>query len=270
MGRPKLYDLYQEAHTPWDWHRSSSPRPGSSASHLLLALRATAIELLEQLGAPAFKIASFEIVDLPLIVARRHRQAADHLHRHRLAGEIAEAVEAAATAGDRRSCCSIAPAAIRRRRRVNHRTLPHLGGLLGVVVGLSDHTLGVVAVAAVALGAVFVEKHFTLSRAEGGVDSAFSLEPTELASLMVETQRAWQALGTVHYGPTEAERKSLVFRRSVYVAQDVQAGETFTLQNLRIVRPGRGLHPRFYEQLLGRRASGDISKGTPMSWDLLA
>ena len=115
-----------------------------------------------------------------------------------------------------------------------------------------------------------VEKHFTLRRADGGVDSAFSLEPTELASLMVETQRAWQALGTVHYGPTEAERKSLVFRRSVYVAQDVQAGETFTLQNLRIVRPGRGLHPRFYEQLLGRRASGDISKGTPMSWDLLA
>jgi N-acetylneuraminate synthase len=142
--------------------------------------------------------------------------------------------------------------------------------LFGVEIGLSDHTMGIgAAVASVALGVSVIEKHFTLSRAEGGVDSAFSLEPAELASLVVETERAWRALGEVKYGPTDSELNSLVFRRSIYVAEEVRAGESFTTKNLRIVRPANGLHPRFYSQVLGRSASRDVKLGTPLSWDLL-
>ena len=152
----------------------------------------------------------------------------------------------------------------------NVRTIPHLRELFGCDVGLSDHTMGLgVAVAAVALGATVIEKHFTLSRAEGGVDSAFSLEPAELAALVQESERAWQALGQVRYGPTEAEKKSLVFRRSIYASADIAPGDLFTRDNIRIVRPGNGAPPYFFEQLLGRKARQPYRCGTPLSLDQL-
>ena len=149
-------------------------------------------------------------------------------------------------------------------------TIPHLRAMFGCEVGISDHTMGVgVSVAAVALGATVIEKHFTLKRADGGVDSAFSLEPEELRMLVVETERAWLALGQVSYGPTELEKKSLVFRRSIYIAEDLKAGEVLTPKNLRCVRPGKGLPPKYYDMLLGRRVNRDVKKGTPMEWDLI-
>ena len=149
-------------------------------------------------------------------------------------------------------------------------TIPHMRELFGCEVGLSDHTMGIgTAIAAVAHGATVIEKHFTLSRAEGGVDSAFSLEPAELAMLVEESERAWMSLGAVTYGPTEAEMKSLIFRRSLYVAEDMRRGEKFTRQSLRVVRPGKGLHPRFYEQLLGKPVARDVRKGTPVDWSII-
>ncbi|MFQ6009256.1 MAG: N-acetylneuraminate synthase family protein, partial [Candidatus Zixiibacteriota bacterium] len=152
----------------------------------------------------------------------------------------------------------------------NILTIPHMRELFEVQVGLSDHTMGVgVAVASVALGATLIEKHFTLARADGGVDAAFSLEPDELHSLVVETERAWQALGRVCYGQTEKEKRSLQFRRSLYVVKDIKAGEVFTKENLRAIRPGRGLPPKYYDKLLGRKLGRDVSRGTPVSWDLL-
>ena len=152
----------------------------------------------------------------------------------------------------------------------NIRTIPHLREMFGCEVGLSDHTMGVgVAVASVALGATVIEKHFTLSRSEGGVDSAFSLEPAELAMLVQETQRAWESLGQVRYGPTEAEQKSLVFRRSIYAAEDIAEGEIFTSKNIRIIRPGHGASPALYPQLLGRKARKPYACGMPISIDTL-
>ena len=163
-----------------------------------------------------------------------------------------------------------AVAGLSARPSTNVRTIPHLRELFQCEVGLSDHTMGVgVAVAAVALGATVIEKHFTLDRAAGGVDSTFSLEPVELAALVAETERAWQSLGTVRYGPTQAEEKSLVFRRSLYIAADMQRGDRFTTENLRCVRPGLGLHPRFYDLLLGKTVSMDVTAGTPLRWDLV-
>ena len=152
----------------------------------------------------------------------------------------------------------------------NVLTIPHLRALFGCEVGLSDHTLGVgAAVAAVAHGATVIEKHFTLSRADGGVDSSFSLEPEELRTLVVETERAWQSLGQITYGPGEAEKKSLIFRRSIYVAQDLKAGDVLTSENLRCVRPGMGLSPKYYDLLLGHRVSRDVKKGTSVTWDVI-
>jgi sialic acid synthase SpsE len=186
-------------------------------------------------------------------------------------GELEQAVAAAREAGCRDlvllKCTSTYPAT---PTNTNIRTIPHLRELFGCQVGLSDHTMGVgVAVAGVALGATVIEKHFTLSRAEGGVDSAFSLEPQELAALVHESERAWQALGKVRYGPTEAERKSLQFRRSIYVAEDIAAGEIFTPKNLRIVRPGHGAPPHLYDQLLGCTARRAYQRGTPLNFDQL-
>lgn len=186
--------------------------------------------------------------------------------------DLEEAVATARAAGCKDlvllKCTSTYPASA---SNTNVSTIPHMRTLFGCQVGLSDHTMGVgVSVAAVALGATVVEKHFTLRRADGGVDSAFSLEPEELKSLVVETRRAWEALGKVTYGPTEAERKSLVFRRSLYIAKDMRAGEVLTSENLRVVRPGMGLHPRYYEDLLGRKVRQDLKMGTAVSWDLIA
>jgi N-acetylneuraminate synthase len=232
----------------------------------------TAVDFLEGLGVPAYKIASFENVHLPLI----RRVAATGKPVIISTGmatrsELDEAVEVAREAGCRHlvllKCTSTYPAS---PENSNVLTIPDLRDRFECEVGLSDHTMGVgAAVAAVAHGATVVEKHFTLSRADGGVDSAFSLEPEELRSLVTETERAWQSLGKVAYGPSEREEASLKFRRSIYVAKDLDEGDLLTAENLRCVRPGSGLPPKYFDELIGRRVNRKVRMGTPMRWELL-
>jgi N-acetylneuraminate synthase len=268
-----LYKLYEEAHTPWDWHAAIFAR---AASRGMLAFSTpfdeTAVDFLEGLGAPAYKIASFENVHLPLIrkVAATGKPMIISTGMASIA-ELDEAVRAARGAGCKDlvllKCTSTYPAS---PENTNLATIPHMRALFGCEVGLSDHTMGVGAsVAAVALGATVIEKHFTLRRADGGVDSAFSLEPDELKALVVETERAWAAMGRVSYGPTEAEKASLVFRRSLYVVEDMKAGEALTPDNLRAIRPGYGLAPKELDLVLGKRVNRDVPRGTPLAWDLL-
>jgi len=268
-----FHDLYREAQTPWEWHEPIFERCRQRGMiGFSSPFDDTAVDFLESLAVPCYKIASFENIHLPLIekVARTGKPVIMSTGMATVA-ELDEAVRTARAAGCKElvllKCTSTYPAT---PLDSNLLTIPHLRELFGCEVGLSDHTMGVgVAVGAVALGAVLVEKHFTLRRADGGVDSAFSLEPEELKSLVVETERAWQALGAVHYGPTEAERKSLAYRRSVYVVADVKAGEPFTPQNLRIIRPGHGLAPKYQAVALGKKATRDVARGTPLSWDLI-
>lgn len=268
-----LHDLYKLAYTPWEWH---DPIMARAKKHGMVCFSSpfdeSAVDFLEGLGVPAYKIASFENIHLPLIrkVAATGKPVIISTGMATVS-EIDEAVRAARAAGCRDlillKCTSTYPAT---PENSNVRTIPHLRELFGCEVGLSDHTMGVGAsIAAVALGATVIEKHFTLARADGGVDSSFSLEPRELASLVVETERAWQSLGRVAYGTGEAEKKSLVFRRSVYIAKDLKAGDVLTAENLRCVRPGLGLPPKFYDMLIGRRVNADVKLGTPMSWELL-
>lgn len=268
-----LHDLYELAQTPWEWHAPIMRR----ASELGMLCFSTpfderAVDFLETLDVPAYKIASFENVHLPLIskVAATGKPMIISTGMATLA-EIDDAVGAAREAGCRDlvllKCTSTYPAT---PGNSNVVTIPHLRTLFDCEVGLSDHTMGVgVSVAAVAHGATVIEKHFTMNRADGGVDSAFSLEPNELRALVAETERAWQSLGRVTYGCSEAEKKSLVFRRSIYVAQDVKAGDVLTRENLRCVRPGQGLAPKYYGILLGRRVNQNVKKGTPMGWGLV-
>jgi pseudaminic acid synthase len=268
-----LYDLYQEAHTPWEWHKPIFDRCRERGMICFSTpFDDTAVDFLEELEVPCYKIASFENTDLPLIrkVGATGKPIIVSTGMASIA-ELDEAVSAAREAGCRDlillKCTSTYPAT---PENTNILTIPHLRELFGVEVGLSDHTMGTgVAVAAVALGATVIEKHFTLSRADGGVDSAFSLEPEEMRALVVETERAWQALGKVSYGPTEKEKASLQFRRSLYVARDMKAGDVFTRENLRAVRPGFGLPPKFYDLLIGKQAKQDLRKGTPVSWDVV-
>lgn len=270
----QLYELYDEAHTPWEWHAPIMERARARGLHCFSSpFDETAVDFLETLGVPAYKIASFEATDLPLIrrVARTGKPMIVSTGMAS-AAEIDEAVRTAREAGCREivllKCTSTYPAT---PENTHLRTIPNMREAFGCPVGLSDHTMGNgVAVAAVAFGAVLVEKHFTLRRADGGVDSAFSLEPEEFRRLREETERAWQALGTVTYGGTAAETKSRVFRRTLYVARDIKAGEVLTRENLRIVRPGFGLPPKHYDVLLGKRVGRDVAAGTPMAWDLLA
>lgn len=268
-----LYDLYKVAHTPWEWH---APIMQRARERGVLCFSSpfddTAVDFLETLNVPAYKIASAEILHLPLIrkVAGTGKPMIISTGMASLA-EIDEAVRAARGAGCRDlvllKCTSTYPAS---PADTNVLTIPHMRELFGCEIGLSDHTMGVGAsVAAVAHGASVVEKHFTLRRSEGGVDSAFSLEPEEMKSLVVETERAWQSLGSINYGPTPAETKSLAYRRSLYIAEDMKAGEVFTAKNLRIVRPGLGLAPKYFETLLGHRIKVAARKGTPMRWELL-
>jgi N-acetylneuraminate synthase len=268
-----LYDLYKQAYTPWEWHAPIMQRAREKG---LLCFSSpfdeSAVEFLESLDVPAYKIASFENNHLPLIrkVAATRKPMIISSGLATVA-ELEEAVQTARSAGCRDlivlKCTSTYPAS---PKNTNVLTIPHMRTLFGCEIGLSDHTMGVgVAVAAVAHGATVVEKHFTLRRADGGVDSAFSLEPAELHSLVVETKRAWEGLGAVTYGPTEAERKSLQFRRSIYFAEDMPAGTVLTRENLRVVRPGSGLHPRYYEQLLGKQVRNAVTKGTPATWELV-
>jgi N-acetylneuraminate synthase len=270
----QLYELYQEAHTPWEWHEPIMKRAAARGLHCFSTpFDDTAVDFLESLGVPAYKIASFECTDLPLIrkVARTGKPMIMSTGMASI-GEIDEAVRTARAAGCEQivllKCTSTYPAT---PENTNVATIPHMRDAFGCPVGLSDHTMGCgVAVAAVAMGAVLIEKHFTLRRADGGVDSTFSLEPEEFKTLRVESERAWQGMGRVTYGGTPAEEKSRAFRRSLYIAQDMKAGEVLDTQNLRIVRPGFGLPPKFYDLALGRRLRSGAKAGTPLNWDLLA
>lgn len=270
----QLYDLYKEAHTPWEWHAPIITRAAELGLQCFSsAFDETAVDFLESLAVPAYKIASFENTDLPLIrkVAATGKPMIISTGMA-TAAEIDEAVCVAREAGCRDlallKCTSTYPAS---PENTNLRTIPNMRETFGCEVGLSDHTMGCgAAVASVALGATVIEKHFTLRRAEGGVDSAFSLEPEEFRLLRAETERAWQALGKVTYGGTQAEEKSRAFRRTLYIARDMKAGDQLTRDNLRIVRPGFGLPPKYLEMALGRRINCDVPAGTPLSWSLLA
>ncbi len=273
FGR-ELYELYEEAHTPWEWH---APLFERARQRGLLAFSSpfdeSAVDFLETLDVPVYKIASFENTDWPLLrrVAATGKPVIMSTGVSTLA-EVAEAVTVLKVGGCREltllKCTSTYPAS---PENTNLRTLPHLAQLFpDCLVGLSDHTAGVgAAVAAVALGACVVEKHVTLRRADGGVDSAFSLEPAEVAALVTETERAWRALGAVQYGVQRAEEKSRLFKRSIYVAADIAPGEAYSADNLRVVRPGDGLAPRFYADLLGKPARQALRAGTPLTWDAL-
>lgn len=268
-----LHDLYKLAYTPWEWHLPIMQRATEQGMICFSSpFDESAVDFLEELDAPAYKIASFENNHLPLI-AKAASTGKPLIMSTGMAslGELDQAVSTAREGGCTElillKCTSTYPAT---PANTNIRTIPHLRELFGCEVGLSDHTMGVgVSVAAVALGATVIEKHFTLARSDGGVDSAFSLEPAEMESLAKETEQAWQALGSVRYGPTETEMKSLVFRRSIYASADIAAGESFTTANIRIVRPGDGAPPYLYDQLLGRIARQAYKRGTPINFDNL-
>lgn len=269
-----LYELYEQAHTPWDWHQPIFTRARERG---LLAFSspfdATAVDFLESLDVPCYKIASFENVDLPLI-ARVARTGKPMIISTGLANlsEVGEAVACARDNGCKDlvllKCTSSYPAD---PADSNLRAITSLAENFGTLVGLSDHTLGIgAAVASVALGACVIEKHVTLDREDGGVDSAFSLEPAEFAQLRQASAVAAQALGSPLLRRTANEERSLVFRRSLYICADLKAGEVLNASNLRAIRPGLGLPPKYLDKLLGRRVGRDVARGTPMDWNLLA
>ncbi len=268
-----LYSLYQKAYTPWEWHKPIFDRARELG---LIAFSTpfdeTAVEFLESLDVPCYKIASFENIDIPLIkkVAVTGKPIIISTGMATVA-ELDETVRTARGAGCKDivllKCTSTYPAS---PEYSNLLTITHMRELFNCEVGLSDHTLGIgAAIAAVAMGATVIEKHFTLDRSDGGVDSVFSLEPSELAQLVQETERAWQALGRVTYGPINAEKHAVMRRRSIYVTADLKAGELLTKKNLRCIRPGHGLSPKYYENLLGKTVKHSVKKGTPMQWELL-
>lgn len=273
QGR-ELYDLYKEAYTPWEWHRPIMER---AAQHGLLCFSSpfdeTAVDFLEELGVPAYKIASFENADWPLLrrVARTGKPVIMSTGASTLA-TVFESVQVLREAGCRElvllKCTSTYPAS---PSTTNLRTISVLQEIFpDCVIGLSDHTAGVGAsVAAVALGARVIEKHVTLRRADGGVDSAFSLEPEELKLLVDETERAFLALGQPQFDVQASEQKSLAFKRSLYVVKDIAPGEPFTPENVRAIRPGNGLPPKYIDQVMGRSAKTALKKGTPLRWDVL-
>lgn len=268
-----LYKLYGEAYTPWEWHKPIFDRARELG---IIAFSTpfddTAVDYLESLDVPCYKIASFENTDLPLIrrVAATGKPLIISTGMATVA-ELDETVRAAREAGCKDlillKCTSTYPSTA---ENTNILTIPHLRELFGCEVGLSDHTMGVgVSVASVALGASVIEKHFTLSRADGGVDSAFSMEPSEMAQLVLESDRAWQALGKISYGPTQAEKKSLQYRRSLYVVQDIKAGDVLTKENVRAIRPGLGLPTKYLEEILGKAVNQDVKRGTALGWRML-
>ena len=268
-----LHDLYREAHTPWEWHKALF-ECGRELGLIVFSspFDATAIDLLESLETPAYKIASFELVDLPLI-RKCAALGKPMIMSTGIAdlGEITEAVAAAQAAGARDiallHCTSGYPTP---PEEADLRTLPHLAEAFGLVTGLSDHTPGIgTAIAGVALGASIIEKHITLSRADGGPDSAFSMEPDEFRALCENAERAWRSLGTVRYDKSNAEKGNAQFRRSLYIVEDMEAGETLSEANFRAIRPGFGLPPKYYDILLGKTVNRDVLRGTPMSWDFL-
>ncbi len=269
-----LYKLYGEAYTPWEWHKPIFDRARELG---IIAFSTpfddTAVDFLESLNVPCYKIASFENTDLPLIrrVAATGKPLIISTGMASIA-ELDDTVRAAREAGCKDlillKCTSTYPATA---ENTNILTIPHLRELFDCEVGLSDHTMGIgVSVASVALSATVIEKHFTLNRADGGVDSSFSMEPAEMAQLVVETERAWQSLGKVSYGATAAEQKSIQFRRSLYIVNDLKAGDVLTAKNVRAIRPSLGLPTKYLEQVLGRHVKDDVKRGTGLSWNLLA
>jgi N-acetylneuraminate synthase len=268
-----LHDLYKIAHTPWDWHK---PIFDHAKKLGLICFSTpfdeTAVDYLEKLGVPAYKIASFENTDIPLI----QRVAATGKPLIISTGmasqeELDESVDAARNAGCKDlillKCTSTYPAP---PESSNLLTISHLRQRYGCEIGLSDHTLGIgVAIASVALGATMIEKHFTLKRADGGVDSAFSMEPGEMKELVEETKRAWQSLGEVFVGPTEAEKSSITFRRSLYIVKDLKEGDILTKENVRVIRPGLGLPPKHLNQVLGKKIKSGVRMGTALAWSMI-
>ena len=268
-----LYDLYKIAHTPWEWHQAIFD---CAKKHGLICFSTpfdeTAVDFLEKLGVPAYKIASFENTDIPLI----RRAAATGKPLIISTGmvtqeELDESVDAARKAGCKElillKYTSTYPAT---PENSNLLGIPHLRERYGCEVGLSDHTLGIgVAVASVALGATVIERHFTLKRSDGGVDSAFSMEPSEMTELVTETKRAWQSLGKVFVGPTESEKSSITFRRSLYIVEDMKKGDILTKENVRAIRPGMGLPPKHLDQILGKKIKCSVKKGTALAWNML-
>jgi pseudaminic acid synthase len=269
----ELHDLYQQAYTPWEWHQPIFERAKEKG---LIAFSSpfdeTAVDFLETLNVPAYKIASFENTHLPLIrkVAQTGKPVIISTGVSSIS-DIDETVRLLRNEGCENfillKCTSTYPAS---PENTNLLTIPHLSQLHNCLVGLSDHTMGIgVSVAAVALGARIIEKHFTLRRADGGVDSAFSLEPEELKALVIETHNAFLSLGEISYGVQQAEEKSKFFKRSIYVSKDIAVGAVFTNDNLKIIRPGNGLAPKFIDDVIGKKAKVSIKAGTPLSWDIL-
>lgn len=269
-----LYDLYTKAQTPWEWHSEIFAK---AADLGLVAFSTpfdeTAVEFLEELDVPCFKIASFENNHLPLIkkIAQTNKPillSSGLASKAQLEEAIATIREAGGTDILLMKCTSNYPA---EEKDSNIKTIPDIREQFSVEVGISDHTLGIgVAVAAVGLGATAIEKHFVLERSSGSLDAAFSLEPDELTSLVVETGRAWRSLGHIHYGPTESEEKSCQFRRSIYVSKDLKIGDLLSKDSIKVIRPGYGLEPKYLDQVLGQRVMSDIPAGSPLNWDMIS
>ncbi len=269
----KLYDLYKEAHTPWEWHKKLFEK--AKQRNLICfstPFDESSVDFLEKLDVPAYKIASFENNHLPLLknVARTGKPVIMSTGISTIA-DIEIAVKTLRDNGCKDlmllKCTSTYPAT---PENTNLITIPHMSRLFNCHVGLSDHTHGIgVSVAAVALGARVIEKHFTTSRSEGGVDAAFSMEPHEFKSLVDETKRAFLALGEIKYGILEDEKKSLTFKRSIYIVEDMKTGDVFTEQNIRIIRPGFGLAPKYFDMLLGKKINCDAIKGTALTFTLI-
>ncbi len=270
----KLYDLYNKACTPWEWHKTIFKRANELGMICFSSpFDETAVDFLEELNVPAYKIASFENNHLPLIkkVASTGKPIIISTGMATVA-EIGEAVDTARNAGCRDlvllKCTSTYPAT---PKDSNILTIPNMRELFKCEVGLSDHTMGIgTSVAAVAHGATVIEKHFTLARKDGGVDSSFSLEPREFKSLVVETERAWQSLGEVIYGGVDSEDKSKKFRRSIYISNDMRSGDFFTKDNIKILRPGLGLPPKYFDIIIGKKINKNAKKGTAVAWDLIS
>jgi N-acetylneuraminate synthase len=268
-----LYQLYQKAYTPWQWHKPIFDKCNQlGLIGFSTPFEETAVDFLESLNVPAYKIASFENTHIPLIkkAASTGKPIIMSAGMSSIA-ELEQSITAAKKAGAKDiillKCTSAYPAS---PSDANLLTIPHLKNMFGIQIGLSDHTMGLgVALASIPLGATVIEKHFTINRADGGVDSVFSMEPQEMAMLVKESKRAWEALGKIKYGGATAEKESKIFRRSVYISDDIKKGEVFTKKNLRIIRPGLGLSPKYYEILVGKKVNKNIKKGTPASWDLI-
>ena len=268
-----LYELYQKAHTPWDWHKPLMKRAKEKGLICFSSpFDEKAVDFLEDLSVPAYKIASFELNHFPLIkkVSKTGKPIIMSTGMASVS-EISEAVELAKESGCKDlillKCNSTYPA---KSSDINLNTIPHMRELFKCNIGFSDHTLGIgSSIAAVSLGASVIEKHFTISRGDGGVDSAFSLEPHEFKNLVSECHQAWLSIGKVYYGPSETEKKSLIFRRSIYVSKNIKKGEKISQNNIKIIRPSDGLHPKFYDSIIGKKVKKDLKMGDPLNWDLL-